>query len=103
MIISGTTVWKKKWGEGRVRPGWDQPWEWPRPSAPTVCLQADASQDGGVCVKETPKGIPEGQHRGPSFPCAGTRPRQQRDSGPAANRVATNKGRARAMSPEDTQ
>ena len=85
-------------GEGRVRPGWDQPREWPRPSATAVCAQAGARQVGGVCVKETPKGIPERQHRGPSFP----RP-QCRDSGPAASRVATNKGRARAMSPEDTQ
>lgn len=94
----GFTVWKKMWGEGRVRPGWDQARGWPRPSAPAVCAQTGARQDGGVCVKETPNGIPEGQHRGPSFPWPWCR-----DSGPAASRVATNKDRARAMSSEDTQ
>lgn len=61
------TVWKKKRGEGKGKTWVGSALE-AQASVPTVCLQADASQDGGVCVKETPKGIPEGQHRGPSFP-----------------------------------
>lgn len=59
----------------------------------------------GCGVKETPKGIPEGQAQGAKFPMAmvqGLAPGEgQRDSGPAASRVATNEGRA-SHEPEET-
>lgn len=56
-------------GEGRVRPGSAvSPGSGPGPQCHCLSPGKMPDQDSGVCVKETPKGIPEGQHRGPSFP-----------------------------------
>lgn len=87
-------VWKNKLGEGRVRPGSDQSWEWPSSRALGAhCLSPRQVQAGVVVwgVEETPKASQK-VSTGGQVPCgqgAGAHPGQQRDSGPAMSRVAT--------------